>query len=116
MTKHETPKAQQPSIPWSDLLTTQALASLPENPSTAHKAAAMQWLVKQLLLAQEFARWDPKTIGSIVAKQNYREVEVIRAGSPVNCLQALPALFVQARNLWLFGFSSGLRTALQATN
>jgi WD40 repeat protein len=60
------------------------------NASEEHKLAVMEQLVKKLQALRDYDRFDPKQMGPVVVKRNYREVERVPIGAQLLAFQVLP--------------------------
>ena len=84
---------QLPTGTWSvalrDQLAKEAIARMGPNPTEEHKCAVMAELVEKLQALRDYDRFDPKQVGTVVAKRDYREVDSIYLTTTVSDLHAL---------------------------
>ena len=95
MTKHQTTPNPAVKGGWLESqqrsLVDEFKAKLPKGASEEIKAELLTELAEKLKTLREWDRWNPRTMESVVRKENYREVGVLSGHTnSVSCLRALP--------------------------
>jgi WD40 repeat protein len=87
-----TPQPSQQGTGWTEAVLREAMAKMPQAPTSAAVVAGqLAELRERLVAVREFEKFDPRSLTSIVPKCGYREVERIEGHTAsVLCLQALP--------------------------